>query len=78
MAENRNESAQSVKAETFEGESEVGSFNAMFGRLRMPRDSCREKRQFTCENASRTDAAIVAGSSKGPKWASSGNDAIDP
>jgi len=67
IAEKRNDNAQSVKDDTFDGESDVGSSKAMFGRLRRASDSCRDKRHATVEKESRIDDAMVLGSSSGPK-----------
>ena len=67
IAENRKDNAQSVKVETFDGESDVGRSRDMFGRLRSASDSRRDGGQSTVEKASRIDDAMVAGSSSGPK-----------
>jgi hypothetical protein len=67
IAEKRKDNAQSVKDDTFDGESDVGSFNAMFGRLRRASDSCRDECQASIEKESRIDDAMVSGSSSGPK-----------
>jgi hypothetical protein len=56
-----------VNDDTFDGESDVGSSNAMFGRLRRASDSCRDERQSAVEKESRIDDAMVLGSSSGPK-----------
>ena len=67
IAEKRNANAQSVKDDTFDGESDVGSSNAMFGRLRRASDSCRDEYQATVEKELRIDDAMALGSSSGPK-----------
>jgi hypothetical protein len=56
-----------VKDDTFDGESDVGSSKAMFGRLRRASDSCCDKCHATVDKESRIDDAMVLGSSSGPK-----------
>ena len=69
MAENRNASAQSLKDDTFEGDSAVGSGSDITHRLEVGCVTRGEMGQpgLSAANAERIEAARRAGSSSGPK-----------